>query len=164
MKSIFKAVLMTLGVMIIIVSSTLGQSPSKILFTRAPLGSADNTIYVMDGDGSNAQIGYEHPGDAQLMHWSDDLSKIIFSSDAYSTTGRHELFVMESDFTNVTQVTSFGDYWGQSSPRFVDENTILWGRPQIDEVCSINIDGTGYQALSNFHPYGKSVGDRKSVV
>lgn len=134
------------------------KSCNNILFAKAPLNSVDYDMYQQDIDGVTSNLVLDDGGDQQMFHWSNDLSKIVYSTNDGSTTGQHELFVMDSDGTNNFQLTSFGDYWGQSYPRFVDENTIWWARPQIDEICSINIDGSGYEVLTNFNADGKSVG------
>lgn len=152
-----QTIITILGLLLITAACSYAQNECpKILYTSAPVGSLDYDIYEMDTSGSNIECLYDDAGDAQMVHWSTNLDRIVFSSNT-STTGRHELFAMDADGSDVNQITSFGDYWAPSSPRFYDNSTIWWGRNEIGEICSINIDGTGYSVLSSVES-GYSIG------
>lgn len=74
----------------------------------------DPEIYIMDADGSNQKRLTKTLGDDSHPHWFPDGTKIIFNSartsaDLNANWGKqwHEIFSMNTDGSDVKQITSF---------------------------------------------------------
>lgn len=83
-------------------SPNLSPDGSKIVY------AADNAIWVVDLDGSNARK-LTHPdefyGDGSPA-WSPDGSQIVYESDAGANYTNSEIYIMDADGTNKTQLTN----------------------------------------------------------
>jgi Tol biopolymer transport system component len=111
-------------------SSEPGLDPGagRIVFTRLGNGLVD--IYAMDVNGHNLQLLTTSYGFDDWANWSPDTFKIVFQSDRIpdtSYTARFQIYVMNSDGSNVGQLT------------FAD--------PARDSLTGHILDTT-----SNFHP------------
>lgn len=140
----------------LILNSTilLPQSNNHILFTSRSLGT---NICQMNGDGSNIQIIFNSNGYCKDVDISSDGSKIIFSSDA-STTSYSEVFIMNSDGTGVQQITTNGDYYGSNNPRFYGTSKIWYDRGPtagVHEWWSMNYDGSNQTQITNWQAQSK---------
>ena len=81
-------------------------SGEGILFDseRDSRGTGDQSIYVMDPDGSNVrQLAHVEGVTSFLPDWSPDRKRIVFSSNR--TGPWDDLYVMEADGGNVRQLT-----------------------------------------------------------
>jgi len=133
----------------------------KIAFTTIDLVSSRNVIYVMDFDGSN--LVQLTNGDYSNLDpaFSPDGSRIAFSSrrgdlpsvEFTELTGERNIYVMNSDGSNQTQLTdstlaTWNPAWSPDGLRIVfDANKP--GRYTGWAIYVINIDGTNLQRLTS---------------
>ncbi|MBI4500196.1 MAG: PD40 domain-containing protein [Gemmatimonadetes bacterium] len=109
------------------------------------------TVFTVALDGSRLTKLTSSDYHNEQPNWSHDGRRIVFSSDR---TGHLEIFLMNADGSNQTQLTQTpsGAYYGASfSP---DDQWILYqGRgetPRLnDQVHSIRPDGSGYRRLTD---------------
>ncbi len=128
-----------------------------LLISRNPLGGNDADIYQIKADGTDLSVIYDDAGRCQAVDVSFDGSKIIFSSDA-STTGRQEVYIMNSGSNNAQQITSNGDYYSSTYPRFYGPDKIWYDRGPsagVHEWWEMNYDGTGQLQITNWGAQGK---------
>lgn len=127
-----------------------------ILFTSCPL-SGGGDIYRMNADGTGAAKILDLGGREDNAKFSDDKSKIVFSSD-HSSTAKYELFIANADGTNPFQLTSSSPQYGNSIGIFRSSSKIWYSNGQTTgntEIHEINIDGSGDTKLTNFISSGK---------
>lgn len=110
---------------------------TKILYTRNYL------IGVMNADGTNRNsLGIA----GSSPDWSPNGSKIAF--DSISSKYTNDIFVMNADGSNLTQLTAHPDYESSYAPDWSpDGSKIVFLRNY--RVHVINADGTGQTALTN---------------
>jgi len=82
---------------------------SEIAFYRGSSGVG--RMYIMNADGSNCrQATYPVFADFEgYPAWSPDGTKIVFSSDRHAVDVDDDLFVMDADGSNVTNITNTPD-------------------------------------------------------
>ena len=112
----------------------------KIMYTEGDGGSPP--IYTMSANGSRVV----HVGTGREPRWSPNGSRIAFQRFASINGGpeQSDVFVMNSDGSNVIQLTVMPEYDG--SPSWSpDGNRIAFssGRTGSDEIWVMNVDGTG---------------------
>ena len=123
----------------------------SLLFFLSSIALGQQKLASMNPDGNGQRLVL----DMQAGHakWSGDMSKIVFSSGE-STTGRSEIFIYDIATDNVTQLTSYGHYYGQSRPFFAYPDKIWWNwhGPVAgnSEIYSMNLDGSDKTALTDF--------------
>jgi Tol biopolymer transport system component len=104
-----------------------------------------NGLWLMRPDGDNLRRLSDH--DDIDPTWSPDGSMIAFAS---SRAGARQLFVMNSDGTNIRQITNLSDMGGRStwSP---DRTKLAFYRGEFGNrnIYVINVDGTGLVQLTN---------------
>lgn len=150
-----------LGDIIKIYFTNPGPLPSNggMLFNRYNTGGyANSDIYKMNSDGSG-QVQLINRGGAETgAKWSDDLSKIVFTSTS-STTNKAEIFIANSDGTNNIQLTNSSPQYGNTSGIFRTSGKIWYASAQSSgatEIWEVNTDGTGNHVLTNFSSIPKS--------
>ncbi len=117
---------------------------AKIAFVRRE-GTGDAEIYVMDSTGENEVNITNDPGNDYNPSWSPDGSKIVFHS---GRTGTWQIFVIDADGGNVTQVTTTPhNYYPCWSP-VSDWVVYTSNRNGSGDVYTINVDGTGEYQLT----------------
>jgi len=84
---------------------------SQVVFTNRttddlhPTSEGNQSTYIINADGTNLkQIDNR---EIHLINWSPDGSRIAFRA---GNVGRHELYTMNLDGSNVTQLTNFSSY------------------------------------------------------
>lgn len=117
---------------------------SQIVFTVYDTGDED-TVRIMDADGSNESVLYTAPGGAEVMRpcFNYDGSKIAFMENTGGSTGK--IVCMDADGSNAADVVTGIKYiannafsWANSS------NQLVYGDGQINgDFVVINSDGTG---------------------
>lgn len=84
---------------------------SQIVFTSSaiddspPTGGDNQGTYIVNADGTN--LNQIDNREIHLINWSPDGSRIAFRA---GSVGRHELYAMSPDGSNVTQLTDFSSY------------------------------------------------------
>jgi Tol biopolymer transport system component len=118
----------------------LSPSGELILFTNH-----GNGLWVMKPDGDNPRPLTDR--DDIDPTWSPDGSMIAFAS---SRAGVRQLFVMNSDSTNIRQVTNLNNMGGRSSWSPDGTRLTFYRGPAGDHnIYIINVDGTGLVQLTN---------------
>jgi len=148
--------------------ATVGPD-GRIVFTSVRDG--DMEIYSMNGDGSNVRRLTNLPGPDGGPFFSADGSKIVFRGrhpepgpeldDYFALLGEGiwrptslEVFVMDSDGSNLVQVTDSGD-GANWAPFFTPEGErIIYASNAADptgnnfDLFLINVDGTGLEQVT----------------
>mgnify|MGYP001233773270 CR=1 FL=1 len=138
-----------------------GPNPSNagMLFYRYNSGNyANSDIYKMNADGSGSVKLIDRGGIEAYAKWSDDLSKIVFTSNA-STTNAQEIFIANFDGTGQQQLTNSAPQYGNSNAIFRSSTKIWYANAQstgVTEIWEVNTDGTGNHQLTNFSSIPKS--------
>jgi TolB protein len=126
----------------------------------------DYEIFTMDRNGSGLRQLTENAAFDFDPEWSPDGQKIAFESDRALFS---EIFVMNADGTEQTQVTANPDFSFDRSPTFSQDGAKIAfesnravgegvDNPEKDrEIFSIKLDGSGLQQLTHdaardFHP------------
>lgn len=87
---------------------------TKIVFSRdsSQIGGADETIWIMNADGSNA-MNISNPGGTRGTNgfdsqptWSPDGSRILFVRFNRASPGTGDIWAVDPDGNNLTQLTS----------------------------------------------------------
>jgi Tol biopolymer transport system component len=101
----------------------LDPGPGRIMFTRLGNGLVD--MYAMDANGHNLELLTTSFAFDEWGSWSPDTFKILFQSDRIpdtSFTARFQIYVMNSDGSNVGQLT-FADTARDSLTGHVKDTT-----------------------------------------
>lgn len=118
----------------------LSPSGQLILFTNN-----GNGLWVMKPDGDNPRPLTDR--DDIDPTWSPDGSMIAFAS---SRNGQRQLFVMNSDGSNIRQVTNLNNMGGRSTWSPDGTRLAFYRGPAGDHnIYIINVDGTGLVQLTN---------------
>jgi Tol biopolymer transport system component len=118
---------------------------AKIAFTvSTPNGSA---IYTMKPDGSERQA-ITGLGVYWAPAWSHDSKKIAFIGAGANAGGATDIYIMDADGSDITQVTSGPAY--DLDPSFVTNTKLVYSsqRGTSLDIYSINTDGTNDQPLT----------------
>jgi Tol biopolymer transport system component len=123
---------------------------------------AINDIFKMNPDGTGV-VKLTHSGSFNgSPGWSPDGKKIAFESDRRNHQGRGEIYVMDSDGSNVRRVTTLPAYAiFDLAPRFSpDGRRIVFTRYVVDNAVSalftVRVDGGGLKRLT---PWINGAGD-----
>lgn len=126
-------------------------SDGKILAHYYVSNSSDNNIYSLYPDGSEiTQLTYDSANDTQGI-WSPDCSKIAFQSNR---TGQYEIWVMNVDGANQTQLTftANGD-WSIYPVWSPGGNQILFSSSRDSsgywDLFTMNSDGSNVTNITN---------------
>ena len=148
--------------------ATLSEDGSKIVFTSTRSGDLD--IWTMNSDGSGLlqltdEIGYDGG-----PFFNKDASKIVFR--AYHPTdstekanyinlletdlirpGKLEIYVMDSDGSNKTQVTNngaanFGPYFHPDGNRIIFSSNLADPKGRNFDLWMVNSDGSGLEQIT----------------
>jgi Tol biopolymer transport system component len=143
------------------VSPTLAAFPGhngKIAFVSDRNGG-DEDIWTMSPNESNrVNLTRDSAGNDTLPNWRADGHKIVFSSNRVSATNPEadlEIFVMNGDGSNQTQITS--NALDDEDPAWsADGRSIAFQRDfdpvggEVDyDILTMNVDGTGEANLTN---------------
>ena len=146
---------------------TIGPD-GRVVFTSVRDG--DMEIYSMNGDGSDVRRLTHRQGPDGGAFFSPDGSKIIFrgreipDGPEYDDFKRLldaglwrptavEVFVMDADGSNVTQVTDFGGasfapYWHPDGERIIFSSNMHNPDGRNFDLFMINLDGTGLEQIT----------------
>jgi TolB protein len=164
----------------------LSPDGKSIVFTSLKDGDLD--IYTMNVDGTNVKRLTTTPGYDGGPWWSPDGKKIVYRAWHYTDPAelkayqdllgkrmirpnRMELFVMNADGSNQTQITklggaNFGPSWTPDSKRIIFSSNHRNPRSRNFDLFLVNVDGTGLERLTThedfdgfpmFSPDGKSL-------
>jgi Tol biopolymer transport system component len=172
-------------ILLVAVASLLAALPLASPASAAPTDQVaferDGDIWVMNADGTGEVNLTNHPAIDAHPDWSPDGTRIAFISNradvAQNEDGNLEVFVMNADGTEVTQVTdSVYPFPGQSGydhyyPSWSPDGTQLafeWNSPYGSrEIYVINLDGTDERLVtdrsdfaSKMHPDWSPVGNQ----
>ena len=116
--------------------------------SRTSSGTIQYNLMNADGSGLTTTSTFS-PAVAPWYTYSPDGTKIVFTAQASTGT---DVFTMNADGSNTTQITKLGAK-AMGSPRFsADSTKILFdastGATPLRTLYSINLDGTGLQAVS----------------
>lgn len=151
--------------------ATVSPKGDKIIFTS--LRDGDPELYVMDIDGSNQKrLTFEKGYDGGAF-FSNDGSKIVWRASRPKTEKELEdynelvtsgfvrptaleIFVMDSDGSNIQQVTNFGKasfapFFHPDGKRIIFSSNINSKSGREFDLYMINIDGSGLKQIT-FNP------------
>lgn len=141
----------------ITVEEYLENEPGNIiLYSAAGVSESEGALYTMNPDGTGRSLIPGSEG-GHSARWSEDMERIVYASNK-SSTGKTEIFIMNSDGTAVTQLTDYNDYYGQSNPVFFNSNEIMWTHSMgtgRSEIAVMNTDGTNARDVTSFFDQGK---------
>lgn len=120
-----------------------------IAYESSGAGGGYSKIYIMEKGGSNPQMLYEiEESNALQPDVSSDGKYIVFSAGGFD----NYIYVMGSDGTDVTQLTSSDDDANDYDPVWSpDGSKILFERHE--DIYVMNADGSGQQNLTNTSGY-----------
>lgn len=123
----------------------ISNDGSKIVFFRG------RDLYIMSIDGTNVQQLTDESSNIIHPSWSSDDSKILFSDDR---GGNYEIYSINTDGSNLNQITNSGNYNKYSPSMSPDGSKIAFQRSntatlQIAHIYTINPDGTNLQKITN---------------
>lgn len=148
--------------------ATVSPVGDKIVFTS--MRSGDPEIYTMDLDGSNqTRLTFEKGYDGgPFFSW--DGKKIVFRANRPKTAAEMEdyqdlvkrglvrpttleLFVMDADGKNMTQIThfekaSFAPFFHPDNKRIIFSSNVQSKNPRNFDLYMINIDGSGLERIT----------------
>ena len=164
----------------------LSPDGTSIVFTSLKDGDLD--IYTMNIDGTNVKRLTTTPGYDGGPWWSPDGKKIVYRAWHYTDPAelkayqdllgkrmirpnRMELFVMNADGSNQTQITTlgganFGPSWTPDSKRIIFSSNHVNPRSRNFDLYLVGLDGTGLERITTngdfdgfpmFSPDGKSL-------
>ena len=119
----------------------------RIIFTKGA-DFESSSIWVMNRDGSNAHPIHEPPGGgAWDPVWSPDGSQILFAG---GTIGRPQLYRMNSDGSDVRQITNIDGLrgrndWSSDGATLATYQGEGWDR----EIILLNSEGTNIHQITN---------------
>lgn len=109
--------------------SSPGNSPNwsvdgqKILFTRG--GSLTSDFFVINADGTGLMLLATHQATEYWPNWSPDGQRIVFHSDRHGTGSTFDLYVMNTDGSEVTRLTDKQELNGGAT-KLVDASYPDW--------------------------------------
>jgi len=164
----------------------LSPDGTSIVFTSLKDGDLD--IYTMNIDGTNVKRLTTTQGYDGGPWWSPDGKKIVYRAWHYTDPAelkayqdllgkrmirpnRMELFVMNADGSNQTQITTlgganFGPSWTPDSKRIIFSSNHVNPRSRNFDLYLVGLDGTGLERITTngdfdgfpmFSPDGKSL-------
>jgi len=109
--------------------------------------NADDSLWVMDRDGSNAHQVTPAGEKGWDAAWSPDSSQILFASDR---VGGAQLYRMDRDGGNIRQVSNL-DYLRGRSDWSPDGKTVATyvGQPWEHEIVLFNLDGSNVRQITH---------------
>lgn len=148
--------------------ATVSPKGDKIIFTSTR--DSDPELYVMDIDGSNqTRLTFEKGYDGGAF-FSPEGSKIVFRAsrpkteaeladyEELATKGLFrpsilEIYVMNSDGTNIQQVTNFGKasfapFFHPDGKRMIFSSNLNSEKGRNFDLYMINVDGTGLEQIT----------------
>lgn len=148
--------------------ATISPKGDKIVFTSTRDG--DIELYSMDLDGSNVKRLTNIPGYDGGAYYSYDGSMIVFRASRFDDPDKLkeyqellaqglirpsqlEIYIMNSDGTNIRQVTNngaanFGPYFFPDGKRIIYCSNQGDPKGRIFDLYMINIDGTGNERVT----------------
>jgi Tol biopolymer transport system component len=146
----------------------LSPDGTSIVFTSLKDGDLD--IYTMNIDGTNVKRLTTTPGYDGGPWWSPDGKKIVYRAWHYTDPAelkayqdllgkrmirpnRMELFVMNADGSNQTQITTlgganFGPSWTPDSKRIIFSSNHVNPRSRNFDLYLVGLDGTGLERIT----------------
>jgi len=140
---------------------------SKIFLTRPSrnYGKENSTIWMINSDGSGLVDLVDISTTETILHVSvsPDNKKIVFTKNTKKYPDSYQIY-LKDEAGNIVRLTNFDpNFWSSLYPIFIDNNKIIFelqnkSSNSID-ICTINIDGTGLQNLTNNQfPYFPRIG------
>ena len=151
----------------------LSPDGTSIVFTSLKDGDLD--IYTMNVDGTNVKRLTTTPGYDGGPWWSPDGKKIVYRAWHYTDPAelkayqellgkrmirpnRMELFVMNADGSDQTQITklggaNFGPSWTPDSKRIIFSSNHRNPRSRNFDLFLVNMDGTGLERLTTHEDF-----------
>jgi Tol biopolymer transport system component/uncharacterized protein YjdB len=128
----------------------LSNDNKKLAYSSIKNNETDLNIYKFNFD-TGEQTQLTDSTYNSYANWSPDSSKIVFESDR---TGRKEIYIMDADGSNETQLTTFGAYhpnWGPVGQKIAFSSE----KDGKSAIYVMNPDGTGIVKImgSNSHNY-----------
>lgn len=127
---------------------------TELLMLKGSPSDKMMSIYKMTPEGNNISLviseGYWTDNSAV---WSNDKTRILYTSQN-STTTKTEVFLVNADGTNNTQITTDNPYYYNTSAVFRSDSKIWYFNNQSmvsGEITEINYNGTGKTKISNFN-------------
>lgn len=135
-----------------------------ILMTKYPAGEPCNVgVYAMSPDAKSQKLIQEDSVEVTYVAWSHDGKRIAESrnSSCGASPGSDEIYVINTDGSNLTQVTNDSPGYYNYSPIFMPDSGKIWfvNAPVagVSDVYEINLDGSDRTRMSNFQSQGKQL-------
>lgn len=135
-----------------------------ILMTKHPADDPCNVgVYAVSPDAKSQQLIQKDSVELSYLAWSHDGRRIAEArrSSCGVNPGKEEIWLINSDGSNLTQVTSDNPSYYNYSPRFMFNSEKIWyvNAPSsgVSDLYEINLDGTGRTRLSDFQSQGKQL-------
>ena len=124
---------------------------TRIAFSSIGQNGLNANLFVMNSDGSNVQQLTTNNADTQA-EWSPDGTKFVFMS---VRTGRQQIFTMNADGTNQTNVSNnpmFDDArpsWSPDGTKIAFHRRATTGTQPQASIWTMSADGTGQMAITS---------------
>ncbi len=137
---------------LILLLLTQTHTYAKILFV-ADDSLTGRRLNVMDDDGSNVKL-LSHQAGSYFPRWSPDGKQIVFGKRSEKNSNDFNIFIMNADGTDISQLTTIRDNHPSFSP---DGKSIVFNRDEVAPdgrsfkpyICLMNLENGIVKKIAN---------------